>query len=413
MTAPGPDWLAAETDRLLDFAEAAAIPGAGFGWLDTHGNVDPAQPSHLWITARMTHVFALAHLFGRPRAGELADHGLAALAAPFKDHEHGGWFGVVGTDEVTRRKDAYPHAFVVLAAASASIAGRPGADAILDEALQVVDRHFWTESEGACRESWDRHWTVAEDYRGANANMHLTEAFLAAADATGDEIWRDRALRICDRLVNHAARDHHWRLPEHYDARWQPMLDHHRDQPRHPFRPYGATPGHGMEWARLIVQVDAALTDPPDWLCPAAETLFDQAVDDGWDSEAGGFVYTTDFYGEPVVTDHFHWVVAEGIAAAAVLSHATGRPAYRVLYERFWNYAIDHLLDLEHGSWRHELGPFNQPQGRTWRGKPDVYHAVQATLIPRLPRSPGLALAISQDRLDAVRSSECNNTAGG
>ena len=39
-------------------------------------------------------------------------------------------------------------------------------------------------------------WTVTEDYRGANSSMHMVEAFLAAAAATGDASWADRALRI-------------------------------------------------------------------------------------------------------------------------------------------------------------------------------------------------------------------------
>ena len=30
-----------------------------------------------------------------------------------------------------------------------------------------------------------------------------------------------------------------------------------------------------------------------------------------------------------------------------------------------------------------------------WPGKPDLYHAVQATLLPRLPLSPGLARAVA------------------
>ena len=34
-----------------------------------------------------------------------------------------------------------------------------------------------------------------------------------------------------------------------------------------------------------------------------------------------------------------------------------------------------------------------------WSGKPDVYHSLQATLIPRLPVTPSLAGALRDGRL--------------
>jgi mannose/cellobiose epimerase-like protein (N-acyl-D-glucosamine 2-epimerase family) len=42
----------------------------------------------------------------------------------------------------TTGKAAYDHAFDVLATASATAAGRPVADDLLQEALAVVERHF-------------------------------------------------------------------------------------------------------------------------------------------------------------------------------------------------------------------------------------------------------------------------------
>ena len=38
------------------------------------------------------------------------------------------------------------------------------------------------------------------------------------------------------------------------------LLDYNRDQPAHPFRPYGVTPGHGLEWSRLTVQARTSFT---------------------------------------------------------------------------------------------------------------------------------------------------------
>jgi mannose/cellobiose epimerase-like protein (N-acyl-D-glucosamine 2-epimerase family) len=376
-------WLAAETDRLIDFGRGARVDG-GFGWLDATGTPDPAKPLQLWITTRMTHVFAVGHLLGIPGCGLLADHGLRAIGETFEDREHGGWFSEAGAG----RKEAYSHSFVLLAAASATMAGRPGGPPLLDAIVEIVERHFWSEEEGACVESWDRAWREPEAYRGANANMHMVEACLAAGDATGDAIWSQRALRIAERLVQDVAARNDWRVVEHFDAAWNPLPDYNRAEVRHPFRPFGVTPGHGLEWSRLLLQIRG-----PGWLLEAAEGLFARAVADGWD-DARGFVYTTDFDGQPVVTDRLHWVLAEGIGAAAALHAVTGGEEYDRWYQRFWDFADLWFRDREHGSWRHELDDQLRPSDRTWAGKPDVYHALQATLLPRLPVTASLAGAL-------------------
>ena len=83
---------------------------------------------------------------------------------------------------------------------------------------------------------------------------------------SGDLTWLTRAVQIIDFAVNVQARANDWHLPEHYDTRWHPDLDYNKDQPAHPFRPYGVTPGHGLEWSRLTVQARAVrlVADPHD-----------------------------------------------------------------------------------------------------------------------------------------------------
>ncbi|HEX2411197.1 MAG TPA: AGE family epimerase/isomerase [Solirubrobacteraceae bacterium] len=391
-------WLGAETGRLLEFGRGARVE-QGFGWLDAAGTLDPRQPLQLWITTRMTYVFALGHLLGIPGCGPLADHGLRAVEETFEDREHGGWFAEVSGDgPLHTRKEAYSHAFVLLATASATIAARPGAQQLLDRAADVVERRFWSEAEGACAEARDRDWRESEAYRGANANMHMVEAFLAAADATGDPAWGHRALRVAERLIRDVAGAHDWRVVEHFDAAWTPLPDYNRERPRDRFRPFGVTPGHGLEWSRLLLHLHAALPSPPDWLVPAARGLFARAVDDGW-QEPGGFVYTTDLGGRPVVSDRLHWVVAEEIGAAAALHEVTGGDDFERWYRTGWDFADAHLRDRRRGSWRHELDEQLQAQERTWTGKPDVYHALQATLLPRVPVTASLAGALRDDLL--------------
>lgn len=398
-------WLEGETCRLLDFGEASLDPQGGFGWLDEDGTRNTHKDTELWITCRMTHVYALASIMGRPGAAALADHGVEALQGRLKDHEHGGWFAAVNAKGPTNTtKEAYGHAFVILAASSATAAGRPGARALLDEALSVHMERFWDDAVGMSRESFAADWSDSEAYRGINANMHTLEAYLAAADVTNDHELLRRGLRICERTIHGYARANSWRLPEHFDEAWNADLDFNKDTPAHPFRPFGATIGHWFEWARLTLQLATSLQQAgmaaPDWMADDARALYDAGVREGWNVDgAPGFVYTVDWEGQPVVRERMHWVAAEAIGAAAVLWHKTKRAEYAEQYQQWWDYVGDHHLDPEQGSWWHELGADNEVSRTVWEGKADTYHAVQATLIPRLPISPALAASLAAGNL--------------
>ena len=54
-----------------------------------------------------------------------------------------------------------------------------------------------------------------------------------------------------------------------------------------------------------------------------------------------------------------------------------------------------HLIDAERGSWHHQLDRHNRPIATVWPGKPDLYHAFQATLTPQLPLAPSMATALA------------------
>ena len=398
-------WLEGEGDELLQFGAESLREDGGFAWLDENGAPDLTRPSELWITCRMTHSFALGHLMGRPGLGRLADHGIDSLRGVFRDEEHGGWYSAVaGGAPVDDSKQAYAHAFVVLAASSALAAGRPGAEELLDEALEVLDAKFFDPAAAMSVDTFDRTFSECEEYRGINANMHTVEGLLAAADVTGERRWLDRAVGIATRAIDEFARANDWSLPEHYDTDWSPLLDYNKDQPAHPFRPYGATIGHWIEWARLVLHARAALIaldgEAPEWMLESATALMEKsAAAFGADGQPG-WVYTVDWDGAPVSTERMHWVAAEAVGAAAVMHQVTGDRVWAERYEQWWEYIAEHLLDAEGGSWFHELDASNTPQGVTWPGKPDIYHAFQATLIPRLPVTPTLAAAMREGLLD-------------
>ena len=253
------------------------------------------------------------------------------------------------------------------------------------------------------RETWDTGFKVCDAYRGLNANMHSVEAFLAAADALGNEEYRARAGRIIERVISWAS-ENGWRIPEHFTEDWKPVLDFNSEKPDDQFKPYGATPGHGIEWARLITQWAASTytdgEDEFDESIEAAEKLYSQAVDDAWNSDgAPGLVYTTDWNGDPVVHDRMHWTLAEAINTSAVLYRTTGNQKYSEDYDEFMKYLDDFVLDKVNGSWYHQLDADNRKVDTVWPGKPDLYHAFQATLIPYYKVSLSIAPAVKNNVL--------------
>jgi sulfoquinovose isomerase len=293
---------------------------------------------------------------------------------------------------------------VIFAASSAALANRTGADDLLTDATQVVMERFWDENRGVVNDVVSRDWTEREPYGGANANMHMLEAFLAAADVTGDSVWLERGLRIASFFIDTRARARNWRIPEHFDENWNELPEYNREDPAHKFRPYGSTVGHGFEWSRLCLHLHASIDaarlsgDSSAWLPEAARALFERASSDGWQGD--GFLYTTDWEGKPVVEDRLHWVVCEAIAAAAALHRVSGNVADEHRYRQWWDLAERSFIDRSGGSWWAQLDSANLPATSVWSGKPDTYHAVQATLLPRLPLAPSLATAISRGLLD-------------
>lgn len=407
-----PGWLASGAHRawateqalgLLRFHQASLGADGWFTELDDYGHPlptgcppAPRPQQNLLTVTRSVHCYALAELLGVPGCARVVEAGLRAISEHHRDPEFGGYVEAVarGAGDVDVQKTAYGHAFVLLAASTALAAGHPGAEDLFDDALGVIDARFWSEADGAASEAYGREWVELEPYRGANSNMHLCESLLAAAAVTGRGDLTERARRLVRKFAGGYARDHGWLLPEHYGTDWQPRLEYNDDRLDDPFRPYGATVGHSLEWARLAVcsglREDGSVDGES---LEVAEALFARAVQVGWDQVNGGLAYTVGWDGRPANADHYWWPVAEGIATSSYLRRLTGSAVYEEWYRRLWEYAAGHLIDHERGGWRHLLDPQNRPKVHPWYGKPDLYHALQACLLPVLPVAVSAAAA--------------------
>lgn len=396
-------FLKENAEALLRFAVKFPSAGGSSYYLDGKGEPMEQMSRETWITSRMVHVYSMGSMLAEGKDAEdyraLAAAGLKGLRGELHDHKNGGWFaGLNAEGKVLEGKHCYAHAFVMLAASSAFLAGIAGAKELLDDAKSLYDLRFWDDKMGLSCDSWDTAFSICNEYRGLNANMHTVEAYLAVADACEEQAYRERAGRIIKHVVKWAE-DMNWRIPEHFSSDWKPLPELNKDRPDDQFKPYGATPGHGIEWSRLIAQwvvSDESLSkeEKGKYIDISAE-LFKRAMTDAWGADGEeGLVYTTDWEGRPVVHDRMHWTLAEAINTSATLYKLTTDDYYADCYEKLMSYLDKYVIDHETGSWFHQLDEHNRLKETVWPGKPDVYHAFQAMLIPYMPVDKSIAKAV-------------------
>ncbi|MCA8881652.1 MAG: AGE family epimerase/isomerase [Rhodobacteraceae bacterium] len=373
-------WLWEDVQSQLRFFHRSLRAEGGFDVLDWDGVPIPG-PQELHTTTRLVHSYALGHALGDDKASRIVDAGMEVLWRKHRDPDQGGYFwSVEGGNVADGTKLAYGHVFVLLAASSARMIGHPESDRLLDDITAVIERHFWDDDRGLLRDEFAQDWSAFSSYRGMNANMHGVEALLAAHEATGDAIHLERAGRILDFFVGRMAPAHDWRLPEHYTEDWE-VDPTYQGNPM--FRPAGTTPGHSLEFARLLLQHWDLAGRPDTGAVAQAQHLMDRALSDAW-LEDGGLAYTLDRDGNVAIEDRYWWPVAEAIGAVATLIKVAPRPEDETWYRRLWSFADRHFIDNARGGWYPEIGPDGAPVARQFRGKPDIYHSLQASLLPTL-----------------------------
>ena len=372
------DFLLRHMREIMDFYHPACInesDGGYFNFFRNDGFITNRKTQHIVSTTRFIFNFSLAAgLLDRPEFLKAAEHGLKHLDEVHRDPEHGGYFWMVeGRSPSDANKHAYGHAFVLLAYATAMKAGIPGMRERISETWDLLEQRFWSDEHRLYADEISRDWGTLSPYRGQNANMHMTEAMIAAFEATGEIRYLDRAetlaRRVCVDLAGHAG----GAVWEHFRADWTIDWDYNKDDPNHLFRPYGYLPGHMTEWAKLLVLLDRYRQ--ADWMLGTAVHLYDTAMARSADLQWGGMHYSYAPDGRLLDLDKYHWVHAETLAAAAMLAVRTGEQRYWQDYDRLWAYCWRVFVDHRYGAWFRILSPDGQQRSdlKSPPGKTD-YH---------------------------------------
>jgi mannose/cellobiose epimerase-like protein (N-acyl-D-glucosamine 2-epimerase family) len=374
------DFLERHIRDTLGFYEANVFDPRGgfFQHYRDDGSVYDPDARHLVSSTRFVFNYAMAQrFFDDLDYRAWIGHGLEYLETCHHQPD-GGYAWILGRDSVVDATNhCYGLAFVMIAGASALLAGvQQGWDS-LTRAWTLMETYFWDAGAGLYADEASEGFSRLSAYRGQNANMHCCEAMLWAYEATGDQKYLRRASTLADKVTRQLAAKADGLIWEHYHPDWSIDWAYNRNNPRHLFRPWGFQPGHHTEWAKLLLILDRFEPDP--WHLQRARELFDAALEAAWDHEYGGICYGFAPDGKICDGDKYFWVQAESFAAAALLEGASGDPVYRDWYQRIWQYSWDHLIDHQYGAWYRILSRDNRKYDdlKSPAGKTD-YHTMGA-----------------------------------
>ncbi len=362
--------------------QSVDVTGGQFHYYLDDGRVYDRQRRHLVSATRFVVTHAIAYeLSADPRYRHGAKHALSFLERAFLDRAHGGFHWAIRWDQGQATvedptKHMYGLSFVMLAAARAAGIGVDGGVDLLHRTYELAEARFYEPLHGLYADEATPDWQLST-YRGQNANMHACEALIAAYEATRDVRFLDRAETLAHAVTVRLASACDGGIWEHYRTGWSVDWEYNRHDASNIFRPWGYQPGHFVEWAKLLCQLD--VHRPLPWHLPRAVDLFDRAWNAAWDGVHGGMHYGFAPDGSICDPAKYHWVQAECLAAAAILALRTGEPRFRDAYQRQWDYCWTHFVDHGQGAWFRILTAdnFNLTREKSPAGKVD-YHTIGA-----------------------------------
>jgi mannose-6-phosphate isomerase len=260
-------------------------------------------------------------LFVFSQAGE-AEHAhtlFDSLVHYFQDKQSGGWFFSVDAQgaPLDTTKDLYTHAFLVFACAEygARFGNRNALD-IVKSTSALIETSF-TAADGLFNAAMDASFGTVKTTPIQNPLMHLTEAWLAAREATQDSAFDTALRKLADAIARTFVHE-----PTGCIAELPLGADDNRLEP-----------GHQFEWFWLVKQAGALLDGTG--LDEALTRAFDFAQQHGVDRATGGVCASLDEAGKIKDATQRIWAQSEYLRALATRDDAAARAVLPDQIERF------------------------------------------------------------------------------
>jgi mannose-6-phosphate isomerase len=243
----------------------------------------------------------------------------ASLCRHFRDELHGGWLYSVDAAgaPLDTTKDLYTHAFVVFACAHYAAAfGDRDALRVVADTASLIDSRF-AAANGLLHAALDVRFLAPQSGPLQNPLMHLTEAYLAAYEATGETAFATALARIAEAVA--CAFVH---APTGAIAELPIGTANNRLEP-----------GHQFEWFYLVEK--AGRTIASSGLAASLERAFEFAQRYGVDPQSGGVCAALHEDGSMQDSTQRIWAQTEYLRALATRSTTAERSTLASQIETF------------------------------------------------------------------------------
>lgn len=329
-----PFWAEAGVDREYGgFIEALDFDGSDAG----------LPHKRVRVTCRQLYAFSYARLLGWTDGAALIDDGADYLVAKAWQGDDMGFARLLNRDGsvADSTADLYEHAFALFAFSYAYKATRnPEYLQWAYKTLDFIEAHLRDrEGEGF----W--HNATRSGHRQQNPHMHLTEAGIAAYDASGDARFSDLGRELVALFETRFCDPETGVLTEFFEPDWSAAKG---DKGRI------TEPGHQLEWAWILQNARARFG------AGRAETigaLVGHAERHGLNAATGAVMNSIDARGRPIDAGSRSWPNAERIKAAVALYELNREPpakvveeTSRLLLDRYLSSAPG-IIDIPEGAW--------------------------------------------------------------
>lgn len=220
------------------------VHGGAVESLVLHGSASSQAPiKRVRVLGRQLYVFSHAALLGWPQGREASDHLFAYLMEKAWQGTDQGWprtLDPVSAAVLDPTPDLYDYAFALFALGWRYKLSREGeALALAHRTLDLIDARFRHPHGGFL------HELPAAPPRQQNPHMHLIEAAIVLAEATGEGRFCALAEEIAALFERRILRLPEGVLPEFFEEDWRPVAGE---------KGRWIEPGHQFEWAWILAQ---------------------------------------------------------------------------------------------------------------------------------------------------------------